>query len=761
MNQPPTKLKSAVVDFAFPGLRQSRADARTQLQLENIESTFNDIWERFKRLERAARSNTRQADEISRQLTQNEYSYEQHSEAQKYCEAIWGLFQSSRKLRSRLNRLIFKARMLALQCQAEESSKVGAASSLLTDIRSIESGVSEVTKTLEVAHAKFLGLINQKVVQSQMMLADSQRRAGFLEASQESLLIVLLGPDSSAEERVLAARKIASLANLAEGANLALLVSGFLVDDFKSFRGKASDLTALLTAHTLFPADALKARLVDLVSLASNDKTVDTKLAVSGLMARALGDWVPELAQKLQLSWVSKAFQLNGLEGIRLSKTSGSTLLDQIEADLEEDAYISSAELVSVLVPVRNGEKWLGTAIRSLQGQTWQNIEVIVVDDASEDSTLELALQFAASDSRVKVIASNEHKGAYSARNIALDFAAGEFVTVHDADDWSHPRKIERQVRHLVQNPAIQANLTQSARVLDETLAFQAYLGREILRQNSSSLMCRRQVFRDLGYWDEVPFGADTEFHHRLVAAYGSDAAQVLNLGVLSLTRFHADSLSGGGPGSMALGINSSRATYMNRFNNWHLDNAGDALSLRLERGASNRPFDLPAEFLNIEHEGETCPLALVGDLSRDSQNTKDILDWLSSNPGFSKKIALRHTPEPKHPNSSLSTDFAEFTNQIVVLERSTLPNALKIVATAGSILNATPLDSFSTGRGWEVLVRENALSSEDLSKISSLLQVGEHEVRQVENICGLLDEVAKVSSKTLVKRRSRVSSHS
>ena len=197
----------------------------------------------------------------------------------------------------------------------------------------------------------------------------------------------------------------------------------------------------------------------------------------------------------------------------------------------------------------------------------------------------------------------------------------------------------------------------------------------------------------------------------------------------------------------------------MNRFNNWHLDNAGDLSSLRLERGASNRPFELPSEFLNIEHEGETYPLALVGDLSSDSQNTKDILEWLRANPGFSKSIALRHTPEPKHPNSSLSAEFAEFSNQIVVVERSTLPNALKNIATAGSILNATPLDSFSKDGDWEVLVRDNALSSDDLYKISSLLQVGEHEVRQVVSIIDLLDEVAKESSKKRAKKRSRVSS--
>ena len=91
---------------------------------------------------------------------------------------------------------------------------------------------------------------------------------------------------------------------------------------------------------------------------------------------------------------------------------------------------------VSVIVPVYNCEAYLPACIASLRAQTFKDIELIFVDDASSDGSLALLRLAQAEDARVRVIAFPENRGVSAARNAGLDAAAGEFVGFCDADDW-------------------------------------------------------------------------------------------------------------------------------------------------------------------------------------------------------------------------------------------------------------------------------------------------------------------------------------
>lgn len=102
-------------------------------------------------------------------------------------------------------------------------------------------------------------------------------------------------------------------------------------------------------------------------------------------------------------------------------------------------------ELVSVLVPARNAEKWIGECIRSVLNQTWPNCELIVVDDGSLDGTYEAAKAF--QSRRVKVL-TQQNMGACSARNKALSLAQGDYIQWLDADDLLAPDKIALQLKH-------------------------------------------------------------------------------------------------------------------------------------------------------------------------------------------------------------------------------------------------------------------------------------------------------------------------
>jgi glycosyltransferase involved in cell wall biosynthesis len=106
--------------------------------------------------------------------------------------------------------------------------------------------------------------------------------------------------------------------------------------------------------------------------------------------------------------------------------------------------------LVSVIVPVYNGESHIEATLDSALQQTYRNIEVIVVDDGSRDRTREIVEARALSDSRLRVIGQT-NRGVVAARNRGLGVARGEFVAPLDADDLWDPAKIERQVSRMIE----------------------------------------------------------------------------------------------------------------------------------------------------------------------------------------------------------------------------------------------------------------------------------------------------------------------
>lgn len=104
--------------------------------------------------------------------------------------------------------------------------------------------------------------------------------------------------------------------------------------------------------------------------------------------------------------------------------------------------------LVSILIPCYNAELWLAETLESALRQTWQPIEIILVDDGSTDRSLAIAQSYQSPN--LKVI-TQPNQGASAARNWALQLAQGDFVQYLDADDLLAPDKIERQVERLLQ----------------------------------------------------------------------------------------------------------------------------------------------------------------------------------------------------------------------------------------------------------------------------------------------------------------------
>ena len=112
----------------------------------------------------------------------------------------------------------------------------------------------------------------------------------------------------------------------------------------------------------------------------------------------------------------------------------------------------SSQPLVSIVTPVYNAERFLPDTIKTVQDQTYENWEWLLVDDQSSDRSVEIIKEAAKSDERIKLIQLSKNGGAAVARNAGIDAANGRYLTFQDADDLWHPEKLAKQVAFMQEN---------------------------------------------------------------------------------------------------------------------------------------------------------------------------------------------------------------------------------------------------------------------------------------------------------------------
>ena len=106
-------------------------------------------------------------------------------------------------------------------------------------------------------------------------------------------------------------------------------------------------------------------------------------------------------------------------------------------------------ELISIIVPVYNVEKYIRRCINSILNQTYQYLEIILVDDGSTDNSGLICDKYAHMDNRITVI-HKKNGGLSSARNTGIDIAKGAYIGFIDSDDWIAPETYEVLYRNLV-----------------------------------------------------------------------------------------------------------------------------------------------------------------------------------------------------------------------------------------------------------------------------------------------------------------------
>ena len=116
----------------------------------------------------------------------------------------------------------------------------------------------------------------------------------------------------------------------------------------------------------------------------------------------------------------------------------------------KQKASITDYGLVSIVMPNYNSEKYIEATVKSVLAQTYQNWELLFVDDCSTDKSLEIVRSF--EDERIKVLENKTNSGAAISRNYALRMARGKWIAFLDSDDLWESQKLEKQLGFMVEN---------------------------------------------------------------------------------------------------------------------------------------------------------------------------------------------------------------------------------------------------------------------------------------------------------------------
>ncbi len=294
---------------------------------------------------------------------------------------------------------------------------------------------------------------------------------------------------------------------------------------------------------------------------------------------------------------------------------------------------------VTVVVPAYNASATIRMALKSLLAQSWPRLEILVVDDASEDDTAAKVEELARTEPRVRLIRHERNRGAYAARNTGMRAARGAYLTVHDSDDWAHPEQVARQLRELQRNPQAKASLSSWVRV-DERLRVLGpwHLCPNWLEPNPSSLLVAREVVETLGLWDEVRVAADNEFIERIRRHYGEAAVvQVLPEVPLAFSLAQPGSLTRQSATHVRTVHHGLRHLYHQAARWWHRRQVVPAMP----DDRSRRPFPVPLGNMPRGEARMAFDVVVLADASPRNPALGELLEALLALRHAGKKVVL------------------------------------------------------------------------------------------------------------------------
>jgi glycosyltransferase involved in cell wall biosynthesis len=300
----------------------------------------------------------------------------------------------------------------------------------------------------------------------------------------------------------------------------------------------------------------------------------------------------------MQLEHINAMLALHGLQPVHSSSPTHEITPGYLST--VSTPAVQDSRLVSIIMTTYKRDPLLDAAIDSILNQSYQNIELVIVDDCSPDDNFTYLQQLAENDPRVRVFQMSENGGTYLAKNFGMTQAQGEFIGFMDSDDYSHAQRIEFQVASLDAHPEVMG-VTHDYFRINESSDIE-FRGVGALRMACISLLIRREVVEEIGFFDSLRVGADTEYIERIEANYGKDRRLRLQIPSMFMM-LHSSSLTGGGPFHISWrSVTGPRLHHHRSFRAWHRKIKAGLTGSFVPRKIHVRPFEAPDEMKSTHY---------------------------------------------------------------------------------------------------------------------------------------------------------------
>lgn len=360
------------------------------------------------------------------------------------------------------------------------------------------------------------------------------------------------------------------------------------------------------------------------------------------------------------LSGFNRPFEENDLAPMKPA-TPGGYSFDDLHTDEIEPRY-GGPKVSVILTSYKPDEDAFLLSVRSILNQSWQNLELLILDDASPIKYRRILRKAEALDPRVRVIRVPVNGGTYRARNVGIEAATGDFITGQDSDDWSHPDRIRHQVEYLQDRPSVPGVVVEAIRTDDRLVRMSP--GRIPHRWCEVSLMLATRLARDVGGYLDARKGADSEFRRR-VEKFAAAEIEGVRL-PLYLIRIGHDSLSRGDfkPGWS----HPVRRAFWNASQHWH-DNAFPT-ELRLIN--DRQPLPVPARFQIEPSLPLKFDVVFISDWRAYGGSQRSMIDQILCLRDAGLLVGVMHLESalsPSKETTRLSNEIQELINNRVVHE--------------------------------------------------------------------------------------------
>lgn len=342
--------------------------------------------------------------------------------------------------------------------------------------------------------------------------------------------------------------------------------------------------------------------------LLDENLNADTEWLLSTELAHP-ANGAPDADHATWLQLFNRRFEHFGMLPINVADGPGAPF-DRVTVAVQAEYRIADGPLVTVIMSTFMPDQSFRTAVQSLTNQTWQNLEILVIDDCSPPEYDALLAEIAGLDPRIELIRMPANGGTYRIRNEGIRRSRGEFITFQDSDDWAHPERIARQIQPLLDESELVATHCRCVRVFPNLSTLN--VGMNSFRRCAPSTMFRKDVvIAAMGGYDETRKEADNEFYERLKVVFGDEANLDLR-DVMVLYQLTADSLSR--DEYRFAWQHGARASYIQARRYWHREIAAGRESPFLDAEGPRRIYAPHRVLTGHDLEPATCDVLWISD---------------------------------------------------------------------------------------------------------------------------------------------------